>query len=290
MEKENFVLTEENYHSPEARKHFLGSSMFKEFEKCEVMGLAKVNGEVPEKTSVALLFGSYVDAYFSGELNMFIAQHPEMFTQKGTLRSEYKDVETVIKTFEEDEYLSKYLSGEKQKIMTGFIEGVPFKIKIDSYHPGKAIVDQKVMKDFEPVWVEQDGRNVLLDFVSAYGYDVQGSIYQAIERQNSADHKPLPFILDAVTKEEVPDKLLTRIDQEYLDEALERVKAKAPRYWRIIQGLEKPVGCGNCPACRAKKKIEGVMPYSKLKAKVWERGKITWKKKSLLPYQSIGEL
>ena len=180
-----------------------------------------------------------------------------MFTKQGTIKANFKNVEDVIKTFEEDPMMAKYMSGEKQVIMTGLIEGVPFKIKMDSYHPGKAIVDQKVMKDFGPVWVDKpDGGRMMLDFVSAYEYDVQGAIYQYIEAQNSQDHKPLPFILDAASKEEVPDKLLTRIDQEYLDEALARVKELAPRYWRIIQGLEKPVGCGKCPACRALKKIE----------------------------------
>lgn len=261
-----FELTEENYHSPEARKRYLGASMFKEFEKCEVMGLAKVNGEFPEKTSEALLFGSYVDAYFSGQLEQFILKHPEMFTQRGTIKAVYSNVDEVIQTFENDPYLAKYMSGEKQVIMTGIIEGVPFKIKMDSYHPGKAIVDQKVMRDFADVWVDrEDGGRELKPFVFAYEYDVQGAIYQEVESQNSEDHNKLPFVLAAASKEEVPDKLLTRIDQEYLDTALAKVKELAPRYWNIIQGKEQPVGCGKCPACRAKKKIEGVMPYSKLK-------------------------
>ena len=41
----------------------------------------------------------------------------------------------------------EYMSGEKQVIMTGEIEGVPVKIKIDSYHPNKMIVDLKVMSE-----------------------------------------------------------------------------------------------------------------------------------------------
>lgn len=262
-EKErSFNLENENYHSSEARKHYLGSSMFKEFKKCEVMALAKVNGEYEDKTSTALLFGSYVDAYFSNELDGFIASHPEMFTKNGTLKSEFKNIEEVIHAIESDPMLMKYLDGEKQKIMTGEINGVPFKIKMDAYHPGKAIVDQKVMRDFEPVWVSEGGRNVLTDFVAAYGYDTQGAIYQEIVRQNTG--QKLPFILDAVSKEETPDKLLMKIDQEYLDLALEEVKEKAPRYWGIINGTIEPVGCGHCPACRAKKQIKGVLSYSKL--------------------------
>lgn len=262
--KDEFILTPENYHSPEARKHYLGASMFKEFLKCEVMGLAKVNGEFEDTKSVALLYGGYVDAYFSGELDKFIVEHPEMFTQKGALRSEYKTIEDVIKAIEDDEVLMKYLNGEKQVIMTGEIAGVPWKIKMDSYHPGKLIVDQKVMKDMEPVWIERNGKNVQVDFVEAYGYAIQGAAYCEIESQNSADHKKLPFVLAVTTKEEVPDKELFEIDDYYLENALDLIKAKAPRYWDIIQGKVKPVGCGHCPACRKLKKITGVLSYSRL--------------------------
>lgn len=268
--KEEFNLTNENYHLPEARKRYLGASMFKEFMKCEVMALAKVNGEFEEKPSDALLFGSYVDAYFSGELDDFLVKHPEMFKRDGTLQSKFADALEVINAIEnaEDEkgnkIMLKYLDGEKQRIMTGEIEGVPFKIKMDAYHPGKVIVDQKIMKDMSPVWVQRDGRNVLVDFIEAYGYDIQGAIYQTIEAQNSEDHKPLPFVLAVTTKEECPNNELIRIDQEYLDLALDKIKARAPRYWGIIQGKIQPVGCGHCPACRKIKKVTGVMSYKKL--------------------------
>lgn len=260
-EKEKFNLTDENYHSPEARKHYLGASMFKEFTKCEVMGLAKINGEFEEKTSDALLFGSYVDAYFSGELDKFLAEHPEMFKKDGTLLAKYSNIQEVIDAIEGDEMLMKYLNGEKQVIMTGEIAGVPWKIKMDAYHPHKVIVDQKIMKDLEPVWVERDGFNVKTDFVDAYRYDIQGACYQEIVRQNTGEQ--LPFVLAVTTKEECPDKLLMKIDQEYLDMALEEIQAKAPRYWDIINGKIEPVGCGHCPACRRLKQIKGVVSYSR---------------------------
>jgi len=269
-EKQEFKLTAENYHSPEARMHYMGASMFKDFLKCEVMALAKAKGEYEEKTSDALLVGSYVDAYFSGELDEFLVNHPEMFTKQGTLLAKYKVAEDVIKSIEntEDEngekIMLKYLSGQKQVIMTGEIAGVPWKIKMDSYHPGKLIVDQKVMKDMDATWVEIDGRNVKTDFITAYRYDIQGASYQEIERQNSESHKQLPFVLEVTTKEDVPDNALIRIDQEYLDYALDEIKAKAPRFWGIIQGKIEPHGCGHCPVCRMKKKVTGVMSYKKL--------------------------
>lgn len=256
-------LNNENYHSVEMRKKYCGASQVKSFMKCEKEALALVNGEIEEKSSDALLFGSYVDAYFSNELEEFTKKHPEMFnTKTGELKAAFKTADDVIKAIEEDENLMKMLSGQHQVIMTGEIAGVPFKIKIDSYHPGKYIVDQKIMRDMEPVWIERDGMNVKTDFIDAFGYDIQGAIYREIVRQNTG--LTLPFILAVTTKEENPDKALIRIDDDYLDAALDVVKELAPRYDAIKKGLIKPTGCGKCSVCRKTKKVLGIQSYKKL--------------------------
>lgn len=256
-------LNNNNYHSVEMRKKYMGSSQLKAFKKCEKEALAQVNGEIEEKSSEALLFGSYVDAYFSNELEEFTKKHPEMFNNKtGELKAAFKNVENVIQTIKGDENLLKMLSGQHQVIMTGEIAGVPFKIKIDSYHPGKYIVDQKIMRDMEPVWIEEDGKNIKTDFIDAFGYDAQGAIYQEVVRQNTG--LTLPFILAVTTKEESPDKALINIDQEYLDAALEEVKELAPRFQAIKNGTIKPCGCGKCAVCRKTKKVLGIQSYKKL--------------------------
>ena len=268
-------LTNENYHSLEMKMEYMGYSQFKDFLSCERQALARIKGEIEEKSSPALLFGSYVDNYFSKEIPMdtFVSQHPEMFTKQGTLKSDFKNIESVIKTIENDELLYKYLSGEHQVIMTGVIAGVKFKIKIDSYFPDKVIVDQKIMKDMKDVWVEvvdEDGnkRNVKMDFIMAWRYDLEGAIYQEIERQNylkehGIDRK-LPFVLAVTTKEDVPDKELIEIDQDILDKALEEVIEKAPRYAAIKRGEIEPSGCGECDVCRLNKKLTGVFSYKTL--------------------------
>lgn len=265
---ENKELTNENYHSVEMRKKYMGYSQFKSFLQCEKEALAKVNGELEEKQTDALLFGSYVDAYFSKELDIFTKEHPEIFNAKtGELKAPFKGVEKVISTIEDDELLLKYLSGEHQVIMTGEIAGVPFKIKVDSYFPDKVIVDQKVMRDMEPVWVERidefgNIKNVKTDFVDAYRYDIEGAVYQEIVYQNTG--KRLPFVLAVATKEDVPNKALIKIDQEYLDKALAEVKEKAPRFAAIKRGEIAPLGCGRCATCRKGYKLTGVFSYSKL--------------------------
>ena len=255
-------LNNENYYSQEANMEYMSNSQLKDFLKCEKEALAKIKGEIVEEKTDALYFGGYVDAYFSGELEQYKLDNPDMFnTRTGELKAPFKNIEEVIKAIEDDEWLMKALSGEKQKIMTGTIEGVKFKIKIDSYIKDYMIVDQKIIKDLDLLWVEQNGRNVKTDFVEAHGYDIQGAIYQEIVRQNIG--KRLPFVLAITTKQENPDKALIEIDQEYLDRALDLVKAVAPRYQAIKEGKVEPVGCGKCPTCRKDRKVEGIVSYKK---------------------------
>lgn len=253
-------LTNENYHSVEARMAYMGSSQFKDFMKCESCALVKCKGEVDEKKTTALLVGSYVDAYFSNEMKEFIANTPELFKKDGTLKSDFSKADDIIKSIEEDEMMMKYLGGEHQVIMTGSIAGVPFKIKIDSYFPDKLIVDQKVMASLSPVW--DDEERVWKNFVDAFQYQIQGAIYREIVYQNTG--KKLPFVLAVATKEEICDKALLQIDDEDLDEALELVKELAPRFQAIKEGKIKPSSCGKCNYCKGNKKVTGIFSYHSL--------------------------
>lgn len=277
-ENEKNALVSENYHKTEMRKLYMGYSQFKDFLECEKEALARVNGETEDKTSDALLFGGYVDAYFSDELREFTQNHPEMFnTKTGELKAAFKNAQNVIDTIERDSLLMKYLNGMHQVIMTGTISGVPFKIKVDAYHKGKAIVDQKIMRDMCPVWIEIDDgfggtKNVKANFVEAFRYDLEGAIYQEIVHQNETDpNSPffisenapkLPFFLAVTTKEDAPDKAIIRIDQEYLDAALAEVAEKAPRYQAIKEGKIAPKGCGKCKTCHSEKQLTRTEVYS----------------------------
>ena len=260
MEQEtNITLTEENYHSPEAKLKYLGSSQFKAFKACEAAALAEARGEYEPKKTTALLVGSYVDAYYSGTLEQFKADNPDIFKKDGTLKSDYVQAERIIDFLNQDPVMTRYLSeGEHQKIMTGKIAGVDFKIKIDNLRV-KSIIDQKVMSDLDGTWIKKDGKNVLVNFVEAFRYDIQGAIYQTVVEQNLG--KKLPFVLAVVTKEEPPRKGLFEIDQEDLDKALEEVKQLAPRYDAIKRGIIEPTACGNCPYCRSRAKVTGVKSY-----------------------------
>lgn len=254
-------LTRENYFSPEMQMHYMGSSQFKAFSQCPAAALAEIRGEYIRETSTALLVGQYADAHFDGTLDLFKAQHPELFTRNGDLKAEYRRAEDITARMERDPMLMKYLSGQKQVIMTGEIEGVPFKIMIDSYHPGAAIVDRKIMRDFEDVWKPGQGR---LNFAEAWGYDLQGAIYQAVESQNSADHNLIPFILGCATKETTPDLALISMPQYKMDAALAIVKALAPQFNDIKRGIIPPTRCEKCDYCKQTKVLTRVVDLDEM--------------------------
>lgn len=205
------------------------------------------------KPSVAQLVGSYVDAYFSDELEEFNTEHPEIFNSRtGDLKTDFKDANRLIERIKSDKMLMHYMSGEKQKIMTGEILSVPFKIKIDSYLKDEAIVDLKVMKDFSDVW--STAYNSRVNFVEAYNYDIELSIFQEIVFQNTG--KKLPCYLVCVTKEDPADIGLFEIPQDTLDEAMGLVLRNLPRYKDIAEGKAAPHRCEVCPYCRSTKQAK----------------------------------
>lgn len=253
-------LNRDNYYSKEADMEYMSASQFKDFLKCPAYAIAKIGGEWVDEKTDSLLIGSYVDAYFAGELEQFKVEHPEIYNSKtGELKAQYQKCEELIKIILADDMLCDYLMGEHQVIYTGEIGGVKFKGRFDSDFDDK-IVDGKVMKDLEPSWNKnQFGRYSKVNFVIAYRYDIQGAIYRELKRQKT--NKIVPFILDVITKEKVPNKALLEIDSDTLDMALEEVKEKAPLFDQMKKGLIPPTYCGECDYCKSIQKVESVVSF-----------------------------
>lgn len=248
------MLTNENYFSQESNKKYMSASQFKTFMDCESRALAEINGEYAREKTTALLVGSYVDAHFEKTLDLFKAQNPEIFLKSGGLKAEFKHAEYIIERIERDPFFMKYMNGGVQKIMTGEIEGVPFKIKIDVYHPEKAIVDLKIMRDLKKQWKDR----VELNFIEFWGYDTSAAIYQAVEGNG------LPFFIAAATKEDEPDLAIIDIPQNKLDFCLKIVKENAPRFSDIKNGTEQPTRCNSCNWCRKTKVLSEVIPFEEI--------------------------
>lgn len=253
------MINASNYFSRENTLNYMSVSQFKSFEKCEFSALEEVNGRYSRAESTALLVGSYVDAYYEGTIDLFVVNHPEILKKDGTLKADYVQAELLIERLKRDKLFSKYMSGEKQVVMTGEIEGIAVKIKIDSYHPGKMIVDLKVMRDFKPIYIPAAGR---LNFIEAWRYDLQGAVYQEIVKQNTGE--TLPFYIAGATKEATPDLAIFEIPQENLDVQLDIFRANVRRYQLIKEGAIEPIRCEHCECCKDTKKLERITTWEEL--------------------------
>lgn len=263
-------LTPANYYSLEANRAYYSVSQVKQFLSCPACAMAELSGQYEREKTTSLLVGGYVDAYFSGEMEQFVQDNPEIFTRKGELRADFQQAETIIRRIEDDPLAMRMLDGERQKIVTGRVGNRLFKAKLDVWldaekcqailndFPGMtellfapgAIVDMKVMRDFEPLYREEEGR---LNFVEYWRYDMQLAVYQKL-MEPKVKAKPPCFIL-AVTKEKVPDIALIHIPQQEMDIALELMLDKLPHIAQVKRGLVEPERCGKCEWCRKTKKL-----------------------------------
>lgn len=262
-----FVLTDENYYSADADMRYMSVSQFKDFHGsygvpgCERTAMMRLKGLYPKKEGLPLLVGGYVDAWFEGTLDKYKENHPEILKKDGSLKADFVKADYLIERVQEDPMFMYYMSGEKQVIMTGDIDGIEWKIKIDSLLPD-CIVDLKTVAEINKrKWVQDIGE--YLDFVRYWGYDIQGAVYQEIVRQNTGNK--LPFVIAAVSKEEPePDIELIEVDQVYLDEAMSIVRNNAPRIADIKKGIEEPTQCFTCPCCRKDKVLTGAIRLSQM--------------------------
>lgn len=244
------ILTAENYYSMESNIEYMSVSQFKDFEKCELMAMAKIRGEYTFEPSTAMLVGSYVDAYFEGTLPIFKAKHPEIISSKGAtagqLKADFKIAESVIQKIENDPFFMAHMVGDKQTVFTGDLFGCKWKAKTDVYLPGNRIVDLKCMRSIDRIM----GKS----FVDHWMYDVQLAVYQKLEGNG------LPVFIAVATKEDPVDIAIISIPQWRLDECLRYVERKLPRYLEVKEGAE-PLRCGVCDYCKETKILTETIDY-----------------------------
>ena len=276
-------LNSRNYYSPKANREYFSVSQFKDFMKCPAMAMAKQNGEYEEEYGRALLLGSYVDEMLTGTAKSqtkFIAENcAELFQKSSKILTTLSKIETAaeqrefisgcadlfcdgnkpyadivqanetIERVRQQPKMMHYLSGKHQVIMTGEIEGVPFKIKMDSYDPDEYITDLKYMASLR-------SPNLFQPMVKYWGYDIQAAVYQEIVRQNIG--KRLPFYFDVATKEKPAHLALGEISQWNIDEALDTVKKNIVRFQKIKTGELPAERCEDygCDYCTSTKIID----------------------------------
>ena len=265
-------LTNGNYYGAKANREFMSVSQFKAFQKCEAMAMAELKGEYERPQSKALLLGSFVDEMLTGtkksQIQFVCDNFSELFQKSSKLskldeagravvisdyfadifnvdNKPYAEIVQALETIErikKQPLMMKHFKSKHQVIMTGEIAGVPFKIKMDNYKPDEFIADCKYMASLR-------SPNLFEPMVKYWGYDLQGAVYQEIVYQNTG--KRLPFYLDVATKETPAHLAVAEIKQYDLDEALETVKALAPRFKQIKNGEILPDRCDEygCDYC-----------------------------------------
>ncbi len=245
-------LTQANYYSKTANESYFSVSQFKDFMKCPAMAMAKLRGEYDEEFGRALLLGSYVDEMLTGtrksQMEFLEENQSDLFKKNG---DPYADVGQAIETIErvkKQPLMMKYLGGKHQVIMTGEIEGVPFKIKMDSYKAGEYIADLKYMKSLR-------SPNLFEPMVKYWGYDTQAAVYQEIVRQNTGDK--LPFMFVVATKEQPAHLAVGEISQWNMDAALDIVRKHIVRFQNIKTGQLEAERCEDygCDYCTTTKII-----------------------------------
>lgn len=239
-------LTSRNYYSAKANQAYFSVSQFKDFLKCPAMAMAKLNGEYAPERGRALILGSLVDEMLTGtkkSQDKFIEENrSELFKKNG---EPYADVEQALETVErvkKQPLMMHYLGGKHQTIMTGEIEGVPFKIKMDSFDPKEYICDFKYMASLR-------SPNLFTPMIEYWGYDLQSACYQEIVRQNIG--KRLPFYFDVATKEKPAHLAVGQISQWNIDKAMEVVRANIVHFQKIKTGELEADRCEdyNCEFC-----------------------------------------
>ena len=270
-------LTQENYYQDTSR---LSYSRYKRYKQCQAKAYAVDNGKwVEEQGETPLLLGNYVHSYFENPEahEKFMAENGDKLLaktgkNKGKLKSDFVIGDKMIESLKNDDGFNRLYHGypsdevEKEMIVYGEIEGVPVKGKLDSVNLSRGyFVDLKTMKSiYAEEWNAELRKRVpaAVNNILNFGYHGQLGLYRELLKQMT-DKEFRPLIV-AVSKENVPDKDILKIDEEWLEEGLGNLKADIVEVWDVFKGKQKPRECGHCDFCRSQKKLNAVISLNDL--------------------------
>lgn len=269
------TLTDENYYQD---KTYMSVSRFKEYMKCEAKAKAVDDGLwEDDRDQKPLLFGNYVHSYFESEEahEAFKEQNKKsLFSSRKPygLLSDFKLADKVIETLKSDTLFNNLYHGksgdkvEKEMIVAGEIDGVPFKGKLDSINHTKGyVVDLKTMKSiWNKEWSDEMKTKIptAVNNILGFQYHVQLATYLELLRQMGyPTYKP--FIV-AVSKEKQPDKELIELTEEWLEEGLDYIKEHAKHVYYVSLGEIEPQKCGHCDCCKSQKQLHEILTIDDL--------------------------
>ena len=132
-------LLGKDYYSAASARRYWSISQYKRFRECEARALAELEGEwEDQRDNTDLLVGNMVHSYFeSPEIHKkFMDENADAMISKagktkGQLKSDFLVGQRMIERLEADKQFMEYYIGQKEVAVTGKIEGVEFKGKMD---------------------------------------------------------------------------------------------------------------------------------------------------------------
>lgn len=257
-------LLGEDYYSVASARQYWSISQYKRFRECEARALAELEGEwEDQRDNTALLVGNMVHSYFeSPEAHKkFMDENADAMISKagktkGQLKADFLVGQRMIERLETDKQFMDYYVGQKEVAVTGEIEGVEFKGKIDCLNVEKGyFVDIKTTKsDIDSmVWVQDEasGRNIQVRWFEAWGYVLQMAAYKKMLKEQYG--KEFTPVIYAVTKESTPDtRAIVFQSQEKLDYELSELSMLIKHLDDVKKGKEEAKPCGHCEYCKSK--------------------------------------
>lgn len=243
----DFVLTRENYHSPEAKARWLSSSDVKKAMRCEA---AWAFGGPEDEDKEAFLFGHLFEALVTGERY----DNPLLYSSRGPtageLKFEYRFAEDMARAVRRSPMLERLIDRcDKQVIMTGEIGGLPFRVMCDLMDTNGSIFDIKSARSFAPRYDEDKAS--YRDWWAIWDYPVQLWIYREIARQNGIDAPRVGLIAASKQNADVQALVFSRETMEAAEAdaryAIDRIAA--------IRDGDLPIKCEHCQWCIDHKEI-----------------------------------
>lgn len=244
-------LTNENYFKD---KTHLNNSTLKIYSECSAKALAISKGEYEQEfTSTALLVGSYVDSAIEGTLEQFKNENLEIYKYKNPkngLKSDFLESDVMIEKINQDKFAKILLTGEKQRIFTGEIEGIKVKCKVDNINFNKKFfTDLKTCKDIFETKYNYETKE-LESFIQFRGYLLQLAFYREIIRQNTGEE----FIACIVAYDKTDNLrgLTIQFTKEEIDNAYIEVLELIKKHKEALKGNTHR--CEKCDYCNSTRK------------------------------------
>ncbi|MFC6324009.1 PD-(D/E)XK nuclease-like domain-containing protein [Companilactobacillus baiquanensis] len=255
-------LNSENYYDLTTDKQYQSPTFFKKFLACEAAAMAEINGKYKPDFKKALLVGNYLHSYFeSPEAHQkFIDKNQDELLSKRKphgLLKEYKDADKIIDTLKDDDGFTKLYQGSKEVIVTGQIDGVDWKGKVDCLNLEKGyFIDLKTTQDILKVYWNSETRTKE-SFVAKWNYQLQMYVYKELIYQTFGVWCD-PYIA-AVSKQDIPDKAIISIPDERLYEAEALIDEKQSHIEDVKNGIVEPERCERCEYCILTKKLNEIV-------------------------------